>query len=184
MGNLSQKENKIHKKHGKTQSLSKHIICLTISYWSRTVGLPTISCEYLTSNIVITIIEDFSKPSFCVEIAEKILSMTTLTTKQITKYMQQKRTKLQNIIEKDVIFRLCDEIIPILEHDNILLKLNIQKNIDQKLIIIGDIRGDLLSLLKHFDSIRNNDNICKYENIIDKIYKYNDIYLFLGSYVS
>eukprot|EP01084_Bolivina_argentea_P183257 316254_1 len=184
MGNLLQKQNKTHKKKATTLSYSKHIACLIISYWARKSGLSTISCDHLTSNIVMTIIEDFAKPSFYEQIAEKILSMNTLTTKQITKYMQQKRTKLQNIIEKDVIFRLCDEIIPILEHDNILLKLNIQKNIDQKLIIIGDIRGDLLSLLKHFDSIRNNDNICKYENIIDKIYKYNDIYLFLGSYVS
>ncbi len=186
MGNSPNKQRKLQifkKIKVRTSSYWKDTVCLIISHWARNNGLYAISFQHITSILVMTIIQRYSKQDFCLEIAEKILSLNKLTTKQIKKYALQKPKHLQTFITKENILYLCDEIIPTLEKDEILLKLNLKKNTDQKLIIFGDIRGHLFSLFRHFHSIHQNDND-KQMNIMDKIHKYNDIHLFLGSYVS
>eukprot|EP01084_Bolivina_argentea_P304738 526381_1 len=192
MGNSSQKQKKkenleIFKTLNKNVMTSEgwnDTIQIVISYWARNSCLNSIAFQHVTSIMIISAIQAFAKHHFAAQIAKKILSFHKLNGTEFSQYTQEKFESLQTFISKEHILRLCEEIEPILAKDDILFKLNLKPDSDQKLIIFGDIRGDLLSLLKHFDSIRNNDNICKYENIIDKIYKYNDIYLFLGSYVS
>eukprot|EP01083_Nonionella_stella_P263888 895863_1 len=162
---------------------SKAIVYVIVSYWARVHSLSNISVHHITSKMLINIIYGFTKPTYFMEMAEQILSLDDLTPEQrkLRKdYTKGKPKHLQYIVPLTNISRLCDDIEPVLSKEATLVQLNINKNTDQKMIIFGSIYGDLFSLLEHFNTIREDKTV----NIIHKITQYNDIYLFLGAYVS
>eukprot|EP01083_Nonionella_stella_P037018 100959_1 len=169
-----------HKRSKSSSPLHEDIVCSIVSYWARIHGLSDMSFQHLSSNIIMNTIHSFTKSSYFIKLAERILSIGDMTPKQLKKYAETKANKLDynmlSVISRTDILRLCDDVEAILRTEQTLLKLNPKH--DQNLIICGDIRGDLFSLFHHFNSIHTDCN-----NIIHKISTYNDIYLFLGSYV-
>eukprot|EP01083_Nonionella_stella_P037016 100956_1 len=187
MGNTAQKQkknakfnvNRFKKTKIKSQPLTKETICLIVSYWVRVCTLSEISYQHITSNVIINNIYDYSQPVYFMEIAQRILSIAHFTPKQVETYKDNKAQNMQSFIAAPDILRLCDDIETVLSKEDTLLRLNTNKNTNQNVIIFGDIRGDLFSLLHHFNSIRKEQAM----DIISKIQKHNDIYLFLASYV-
>eukprot|EP01083_Nonionella_stella_P037017 100957_1 len=185
MGNTAQKQkknakfniNRFKKNKIKAQPLTKEIICLIVSYWVRICRLSEISYQHITSNVIINSIHDYSQPVYFIEIAKRILSIAHFKPKQVETYTDNKAQNMQSFIPAPDIMRLCDDIEAVLSNEDTLLRLN--TNTNQNVIIFGDIRGDLFSLLNHFNSVRKEKGM----DIISKIQKHNDIYLFLASYV-
>lgn len=127
-----------------------------LSYWGRHCDLSNISIQHITTETIENVIRGFMRHGLCDKIAENVLH--------------------SKAIEHADISKLCEMIPSVLQSDPPFIRISFQS--DRKLFIFGSICGDLDSLLSLFGCARDLPEM----DIIDKIMRFNDIYLFLGSY--